>query len=276
MKPGCFLIAMSVLCLLPVGCDAGKSVKEEVVERSAEFAPGGRLTIVNVNGDVTITSWDRHEVKLKAVKRARAESEDAARSLLEKTTVQFDRTDQRLDIRTEAPKKPGRNRNVSVAYTVTVPKEIDLELKTVNGTIDVKDISGAVDAKTTNGRIGLSGIVGAIQAKTTNGKIGLLEVLGPINAKTANGSIKAEVGGSGEQQYEIRAATTNGGIEVTLPKGLKANLKASTVNGKINTDFPVTVTVKGLISKSVDGVINGGGELIHLKTVNGSIRLKER
>lgn len=274
MKPVCFLIAISGLCLLPVGCGAGKIVEEEVVEHSVEFAPGGRLSIVNVNGDITVNSWDRHEVKMKAVKRARAESEDAARMLLERTNVQFDRTEAGVDIRTDAPKKPGRNRNVSVAYTVTVPKGIDLELKTVNGTIDVKDISGAADAKTTNGRIGLVGITGSIQAKTTNGKIGLSEVLGPINVKTTNGSIEVAVGGSGEQQHEIRAATTNGGIEVTLPKGLKANLKASTVNGKINTDFPVTV--KGFISKSVDGVINGGGELIHLKTVNGSIRLKAR
>ena len=156
---------------------------------------------------------------MKAVKRARAESDDAARMLLEKTTVQLDRTEQVIDIRTAAPKKQGRNRNVSVAYTVTVPKEIDLELKTANGHVDVDDVSGAVDAKTTNGRIDLKRITGSIQAKTTNGKIGLLEVLGPINAKTANGSIKAEVGGSGEQQHEIRAATTNGGIEVTLPTG---------------------------------------------------------
>lgn len=276
MKPVPILIAMFIFSLAPDGCGAGKRVEEEVVERSVEFTPGGRVTIVNVNGDISVNSWDRHEVKMKAVKRARAESEEAARLLLEKTTVQFDRTDEGIDIRTDAPKKQGRNRSVSVAYTVTVPREIDVELKTVNGRVDVDDVLGAVEAKTSNGRIDLKRITGSIQAKTTNGRIGLLEVLGPINAKTANGSIKAEVGGSGEQQYEIRAATTNGGIEVTLPKGLKANLKASTVNGKINTDFPVTVTVKGLISKSVDGVINGGGELIHLKTVNGSIRLKER
>ncbi len=274
MKLAPILIAMFIFSLTPAGCGAGKSVMEEVVERSVEFAPGGRITIVNVNGDITIGSWDRHEVKMKAVKRARAESEEEARLLLDKTTVQLDRTEAVIDIRTAAPKKPGRNRNVSVAYIVTVPRKIDLEVKTVNGRVDVDDVSGAVEAKTSNGRIELTGIVGTIQAKTTNGKIGLLEVLGPINAKTANGSIKAEVGGSGEQQHEIRAATTNGGIEVTLPKGLKANLKASTVNGKINTVFPVTV--KGLISKSVDGVINGGGELIHLRTVNGSIRLKER
>ncbi len=274
MKPICILIAMFSFGLISASCGAGKIVEEEVVERTVEFALGGRLTIVNVNGDISVNSWDRNEVKMKAVKRARAESEEAARSLLEMTTVLFDRTGLGIDIRTDAPKKPGRNRNVSVAYTVTVPKEIDLELKTINGTIEVKDISGAVDAKTTNGRIGLEGITGSIQAGTANGKIGLLEVLGPINAKTTNGSIRVAVGGSGEQQHEVRAATTNGGIEVTLPKGLNANLKASTVNGKIKTDFPVTV--KGLISKSVDGVINGGGELIHLKTVNGSIRLKER
>ena len=274
MKPISIVVAMFSFCLLPAGCDAGKYVEEEVIERSVEFSPGGRLTLVNVNGDISIDTWDRHEVKMKAKKRARAGSEEAARLLLEKTTVQFDPTENRIDIRSDAPKKLGRNRNVSVAYALTVPREIDLELKSVNGSVHAKDVSGAVDAKTTNGRIGLTGIFGAIQARTTNGKIGLSEVLGPITAKTTNGSIKVAVTGSGEQQHEISAKTTNGGIEATLPKGLKAHLKASTVNGKINTDFPVTV--KGLISKSVDGQINGGGRLIHLKTVNGSIRLKEQ
>ena len=268
------MFAVLSLCVVPAGCDAGKYVEEEVIERSVELSPGGRLTLFNVNGDITIGSWDRHEVKMKANKRARAGSEEAARLLLEKTTVQFDRTENRIDIRTDAPKKLGRNRNVSVAYALTVPREIDLELKSVNGSVHAKDVSGAVDAKTTNGRIGLNGIIGAIQVRTTNGKIGLSEVLGPITAKTTNGSIKVAVTGSGDEPHDISAKTTNGGIEVTLPKGLKADLKASTVNGKINTDFPVTV--KGLISKSVDGVINGGGRLIHLKTVNGSIRLKEQ
>ncbi len=82
------------------------------------------------------------------------------------------------------------------------------------------------------------------------------------------------VSGSGDEPHDIRAETTNGGIEAGLPKRLKAHLKASTVNGAIDTDFPVTV--KGRFSKSVDGEIDGGGRLIHLKTVNGSIRLKER
>ncbi len=274
MKPICIAIVVLCLCLAPAGCGAGKSVEKEVIERTVAFSPGGRLTIVNVNGDITIESWDRHEVKMKAEKRARAENEDEARMLLEKTTVQFDQTVNGIDIRTDAPKKPGRNRNVSVAYTVTVPRAIDLDLKTVNGRVDVDDVSGAVDAKTTNGRIGLTAIVGAIQARTTNGNIELSDLLGPVETKTTNGKIKVALSGTGDEPHDIRAKTTNGGIEVTLPKGLKARLKASTVNGRIETDFPVTVT--GRFGKSVDGVINGGGRLIQLKTVNGSIQLKER
>lgn len=264
MKPIAYAIVVLCLCLAPAGCGAGKSVEKEVIERTVEFSPGGRLTLVNVNGDITIESWDRHEVTMKAETRARAENEDEARLLLDKTTVQFDSTGDRIDIRTDAPKKPGRNRNVSVAYTVTVPKTIDLELKTVNGRVDVNDVSGAVDAKTTNGRIGLTGIVGSIQAGTTNGNIELSDLLGPVETKTTNGKIKVALSGVGDEPHDIRAKTTNGGIEVSLPKGLKANLKAS------------AVTVKGRFGKSVDGVINGGGRLIQLKTVNGSIRLKER
>ena len=274
MKPITYAIVVLCLCLAPAGCGAGKSVEKEVIERTVEFSPGGRLTLVNVNGDITIESWDRHEVKMKAEKRARAENEDEARLLLEKTTVQFDQTGNGIDIRTDAPKKPGRNRNVSVAYTVTVPRAIDLELKTANGRVDVDDVSGAVDAKTTNGRIRMTGIVGASQARTTNGNIGLSDVLGPLETKTTNGKIKVALSGTGDEPHVVRAKTTNGGIEVSLPKGLKARLKASTVNGRIETEFPVTVT--GRFGKSVDGVINGGGRLIQLKTVNGSIRLKER
>ncbi len=190
------MFAVLSLCVVPAGCDAGDYVQEEVIERSVEFSPGGRLVLVNVNGDISIGSWDRHEVKMKAEKRARAGSKEEALLLLEKTTVQFDRTENRIDIRTDAPKKPGRNRNVSVTYTVTVPKEIELELKSVNGSVLAKDVSGAVDAKTTNGKI------------------------------------KVTVSGSGDEPHDIRAATTNGGIEAGLPKGLKAHLRHPRLAGR--------------------------------------------
>lgn len=273
MKPIYILATILGVFLPAAGWGVGEGASEyveEVVERSAEFQPGGRLSLVNVNGEISIGTWDRHEVTMKAEKRAGAGSEEEARLLLEETTVQFDRTEDRIDIRTELPK---RKRNVRVAYTLTVPEEIDLTLRSANGGIQANDVSGAVDAKTTNGSIEVAGITGVVKARTTNGNVDLSEVLGPIGANTTNGKVEVAISELSEEPHDIRASTTNGGIEVSLPRGLKAHLKASTVNGSIDSDFPVTV--KGRIGKSVDEAINGGGRLIDLKTTNGSIRLKE-
>jgi hypothetical protein len=48
----------------------------------------------------------------------------------------------------------------------------------------------------------------------------------------------------------------------------------STVNGSLNSEFPLTV--QGRISKHrINATINGGGRRITLKTVNGSVDLKK-
>ena len=265
------LVAMFSLCLVSVVYGAGEYTEQEVIERSVQFQPGGRLTLVNVNGGITIGSWDRNEVKVQAKKKARARSKEEARKLLEKTEVRIDRTADRIDIRAELRLRG--NRSVSVSYTLTVPKEIDLELESVNGGIQVDAVSGAIEAETANGRIRFAEVKGAIQASAKNGNIRLSEIQGAIQASTTNGRIEAAFSKRGQDEHEIRASTTNGSIEVALPRGFKAHLKAATVNGHIETDFPVTV--KGRISKSVDGDINGGGRLLYLKAVNGSIRLRE-
>ena len=68
--------------------------------------------------------------------------------------------------------------------------------------------------------------------------------------------------------------TTNGGIEISLPGHVAADLKARTTNGSIETDLPVTI--KGSFAKNrLSGSINGGGATIELQTTNGSIRIRE-
>ena len=81
--------------------------------------------------------------------------------------MKFDRTGNLVDIRTETA-RPNGKRNVSVAYTLTVPEEIDLGLRSVNGRIEVNDVSGAVDAKTTNGLLGIAGVTGPVEARAVS------------------------------------------------------------------------------------------------------------
>ena len=71
----------------------------------------------------------------------------------------------------------------------------------------------------------------------------------------------------------LKMATVNGSITLTLPPDLNTDVKATTVNGDISSDFPMTVS--GRISRrKVEGTIGGGGRLLSLDSVNGSITLK--
>jgi DUF4097 and DUF4098 domain-containing protein YvlB len=71
----------------------------------------------------------------------------------------------------------------------------------------------------------------------------------------------------------LKMTTVNGSITLTLPPGLNTDVKASTVNGDIASDFPVTIS--GRVSRRrMEGTIGGGGRLLALDSVNGSITLK--
>ncbi|MBI4553355.1 MAG: DUF4097 family beta strand repeat protein [Candidatus Latescibacteria bacterium] len=247
------------VCLVWVACvgAAREATEEEIFERTLPLKPGGLLTLENENGGVTVRSWDRNEVKIWAKKKAYAHDEEEAAELLKEVEIRVDQTADRIDILTDRPRRSSfGNRGVNVTYEITVPKEISLELDTVNGGVEVEEITGTVQANTTNGGVEVRRVRGAVQARTTNGGI-------EAELLSYNG------------RDDLTFTTTNGSIRVTFPKDIKAHLEARTTNGHIETDFPITV--QGRFSqKSIEGDLNGGGgPLIRLKTTNGSIFLLE-
>jgi DUF4097 and DUF4098 domain-containing protein YvlB len=73
----------------------------------------------------------------------------------------------------------------------------------------------------------------------------------------------------------MQLKSVNGGIDVSLPDGASADLRAQTVNGDIETDFPITV--QGRVTKrKLAGTIGSGGRQLALETVNGGIEIKKR
>ena len=149
-----------------------------------------------------------------------------------------------------------RDRNdVSVKFTILLPKGVKL------------------DASTVNGGLGIAGATAAVKARTVNGGIEAASTSGPVSAKTVNGGIRVRAGsiGAGPVEYE----TVNGSISLDLPEGLNANIEMRTVNGSITSeDFPITV--QGRIDRRrLEGKIGKGGPEMSVSTVNGSIRLRK-
>ncbi|MEX2156638.1 MAG: hypothetical protein WD773_07330 [Gemmatimonadales bacterium] len=69
---------------------------------------------------------------------------------------------------------------------------------------------------------------------------------------------------------DTKASTVNGSVRVTTT-GLA---EASTVNGEMESDFPMTVSGR-FGPRRWRGTIGTGGRTLNLSTVNGEIRLKK-
>ena len=78
---------------------------------------------------------------------------------------------------------------------------------------------------------------------------------------------------SGNQTASLKISTVNGSIELRMPSEFNADVRFSSVNGRLNSDFPLTMSGH-FGGRRVEGRIGNGGRELVVDTVNGSLRLK--
>jgi len=159
---------------------------------------------------------------------------------------------------------------------------------TGSGRISLEGVKGSVHASTGSGEITATGVAGGLHASTGSGSVklrqtapgdvevstgsGTLElegVHGAVRANTASGNILVE----GEGQDSWRLSTASGNVTVRLPSQQGYTLHARTVSGDIHTEREMTV--QGTLGRhELEGKVGGGGFLLDVSTVSGSIRVE--
>jgi DUF4097 and DUF4098 domain-containing protein YvlB len=221
----------------------------EVTEPFSQTVPltaNGSFSIENVNGSISLETWDRNEVEILATRKA----PDA--ETLERVKIEVEAEPSKVSVSTEYE---GHTEGASVEYKIRAPRGASLDLDAVNGAIRVLNPAGAVDAESVNGSI----------------EIG--DASGPVSAESVNGAV--EVGyvslAAGKHDYEA----VNGSLTLRMPGTASASFQAETVNGDINTDFPLEVRkAKYGPQRSLSGTLGSGGPQISLETVNGAIEIR--
>lgn len=215
--------------------------------------PAGRKLISvdsGGNGGIEVEAWDRKEIRIRAQVSLWDVDDDEAKDLASRIEIL---TDERIE--PDGP-RPRRGSGWAVSFRLMVPASSNLELDTRNGGISVKGVGGDLRLHTSNGGLALEDVTGDVRGRTTNGGIRVA-----LNGKKWNG-----------EGLELR--TTNGGIDVEMPRGYSADLDTRTVNGRFHAD---TVLVSDRFDgKRFHGMVGDGGPLIRLETTNGGIRLRER
>lgn len=252
-------LALAVLA----SCAAGLPALAGDFQWQGRLAAGKTVEIKGVNGDVEAVAASGKDVEVTAVKTARRDDPES----VEIKVVEHEGGVTICAVypsswkgRNECGPGSGghmdsRNNDVEVHFSVRVPAGVRFAGRTVNGSIDAQGLDADVEVSTVNG---------AIDATSR----------GVVRGETVNGSIRASLG-EADWTGPLSFSTVNGSITIDLPADASAEVRASVVNGGIETDFPLTVKGKWG-PRSMKGTIGSGGRQLELETVNGGIRLRKR
>lgn len=235
--------------------ESSYNVSQEVVKTFTVDADA-ELSLENINGHVTIESWEGDQIKMEAVIEAYNQKQ------MDMVEILIDADSDSVDIKTEYQKHWGNDHNHSnakVTYRLWVPAQTNLsDIELVNGSLDISGVTGIVNASLVNGNVTSDSTASDTDISTVNGKIEL------TYAENLN------------QTKRIDLNSVNGSLVINLPSNINADVKAGTVHGSIKNDFDLEVKKKRYSgSRDMKGTIGNGGIRISLDNVNGSIRMNK-
>jgi DUF4097 and DUF4098 domain-containing protein YvlB len=228
----------------------------ERFEQTYPLNANGTVSVSNVNGSITIETWDRNEVKLAYVKTADTKEN------LDDVQISIDARRDAFTVETEYEAIKNRTsknyKKLEVEYRLTVPRGAALN-----------------DIETVNGSVSISNAANMTKASAVNGEVRGTNLRGTANLSTVNGTVVADfdqlqTGG------RISLNTVNGTVDLMIPSDANATIKADTVNGSISNDFGLPVRKGEYVGRDLYGRVGSGDVQIRLNSVNGALSIKRK
>jgi DUF4097 and DUF4098 domain-containing protein YvlB len=241
-----------------------------IVNRETKtFAVSGspRVTVQTFDGPVVVHAWDKPEVTINAISRARDDQQKQG------IRLRMDQRGAEVSIIAEFDKAfaqqitPGvTNVQANVSLEVYVPRSSSLHAVSGDGRIIIEGVSGEVDLRTGDGPIDVQNGRGRLNATTGDGRIRIIGFDGQVETRTGDGSISL-VG----RFDQLSARTGDGSISLALPAG---------ANATVETDAESVINDIGAVEEQPASQrlrrwkIGGGGNVFRLHTGDGRIVLR--
>jgi len=220
--------------------------------REQTLAPSGGTIAIDgrQNGGISVKGWDQNQILVRARVQAGAPTAAEAQALGQQVRIETSGA----KIHATGPESR-RDYHWDVSYEIFVPRRADLSLETHNGGIAIADVNGKIDFTALNGGVVLKRVGGTVRGSTTNG------------------GLVIQLSGDRWDGDSMDVSTTNGGVIMSVPENYSARVETGTVNGSVNTEFPVTV--QGRITKQLALNLGSGGAMVRAMTTNGGVQLKK-
>jgi hypothetical protein len=302
-------------------------------EKTFEVQGVPDLLLRNSDGVIEISTQEGSAVHVKVTKNIRGAKDDtSAKKEAEKISIELEQVGNQIRVITHWPHEGfslgiGHHLSRDVKFEISTPVKSDVhaevsdgelyisgiqgsqDLKTADGDISAKDLSGelritasdgnialkhssgkmdihladgdllsdgcsgSVRIQSGDGSVKLSGFDGEVEITNADGNINIDGILKSMNGKVSDGSMTVRVapGSVMQDDWSLRAA--DGNITLDLPDDFNANVDISTSDGHVQTDHPVAVT-GSLSTHHLIGKIREGGYILQIKTSDGDVAIK--
>jgi len=238
------MFAVGAPVAMPRAADSDTTIR---VER------GARLRVRTFGGDITVTAWDRNELRIRA---------DHSR----RTRVVIERSGSVIDV-------GGRGEMGTpsvIDFELTVPQWMALELGGMNADVRIDGVRAPVRVETLQGDIHLTGGDESVSLTTTNGEIDVRGATGRLDLRAVSGDVRVR-----DARGDVSAESVSG--EVQLVDVDARSVEAQSVSGEVTLiGNLVDGGTYSLYSHSGDinlGIPERSSALIRLTSASGDIWL---
>ena len=257
--------AILTFAMLLTVASAAQAADAKEVHRTVALDRDGRVSVNTYKGSITVTTWDRPEVRVDA----RIEPDGDCRESREKvqwTEVRVSGGGGSVEITSDYDEVKHHHRGFLglfdfengslpfVRYTIQMPATARLEIEDYKSGITVSDLKSDLKVHTYKGTVKVASLDGAARVNTYKGDVRV------AFARFSRAS---------------RFDTHKGEIDVSLPKDSRFELDAdSGRHGDIESDFAMTMHAGRSRAPRASGAVNGGGPELRLTTYKGTLRVR--
>jgi DUF4097 and DUF4098 domain-containing protein YvlB len=257
-----FALALAVAATLPARAD----------EWSKTYTLTGKpdLRVETSDANIRVDTWEQNTIEAKVTTTRYKIGEGGIR-------VEEHQSGDSVEI---SVRYPHHDFNISfgnhnrVDIDIHLPREGKVNLRTGDGKIEVAGFKGEMDLHSGDGSETLDGVDGKLRASTSDGHIRADGRFDEVDVKTGDGGVEVRAGAGSTLATGWRLETGDGNVTLEIPAGFAADVDLHTGDGHIDLEMPVTTEGK-IRENEVRGKLNGGGNLMTIRTGDGSIHLRK-
>jgi len=277
------MLFLTVLLLVPLAGPASAHRLEK------HFNVAGRpvVTVRNAHGRIEVKSWKKPEVVV------------IGNHTSNKVEVDTEQSGNRIEVITHVLTEKPAPADLQADYTITVPEESELRVRTDSGSVVVERVYGDLTFDTVSADVQLQEVAGYLVIKTIGGSVVCGRCAGRIDVNSISGNVRLLQ----PQLESVQVQTSSGNIffdgnflrqgiyilknysgliEVRFADTDSFDVSASSLYGRVENQANVKPDTHGQhhaperFGKSLFGTVNEGHAKVELSSFNGTIKILKR